>query len=358
MKKWISFLLAACLVLGISGASAATKPRIMDQPVFADSGSGTAIVIKITVKNAEGLTWRFVNPQTGEETTATKLPETFPGISVTGPNRQTLTLENVPPELNGWKVYCHLSGNGYHVDSDPLVIQIGDASLPDSSDPAAATSSDVAATASDVPDAQPAENPDSAADPAQAPAEPEAASPAELTPAAEPEPVSAGILIRGENVLLYPVQGEDDFPVETDGSTELSFDNGPVSFTAVADGEVDYWVVNGIRLITEDSFVKLTLENVTADVQIRAVLARRSTPVSDAAGMVQVTCEGCSFTYLDGGLRSVTSGTVPAGAQITVNAASAAAASGGYSINGGEYEKEGKLSIRITVSEDTVIRTR
>ena len=67
--------------------------------------------------------------------------------------------------------------------------------------------------------------------------------------------------------------------------------------------------------------------------------------------MVNVTCEGCTFTFMPS-LIKVSSGSVPAGAYITVISKSAP---DGYSVNGAAPEHAGKVSFRLQVTEDTVI---
>ena len=73
---------------------------------------------------------------------------------------------------------------------------------------------------------------------------------------------------------------------------------------------------------------------------------------------IQVTCVGCKFTYMAGNLVSVTAGSVPRGADIIVMADNTAAAAGGYSVNGSEFTREGKISFRLTVTENTEIKTK
>ena len=129
MKKIVALLLICCLTLGLATAYAA-GPKITKQPEFGKSKTETTVVIEIKAKSYKGLTWRFVNPDTGEELTAKELSKAFDGIKVKNPNKSKITLEKVPAELNGWEVYCHLSGNGYQVDSERLTIDLGTAAEP------------------------------------------------------------------------------------------------------------------------------------------------------------------------------------------------------------------------------------
>lgn len=79
------------------------------------------------------------------------------------------------------------------------------------------------------------------------------------------------------------------------------------------------------------------------------------TQSSDNTGLCKIVCTGCTFTYLSGGLRSVTEGEVPSGARISVIADNDSAAAVGYRINGGEAGHIGVTSFRIIVSGDMTI---
>ena len=79
------------------------------------------------------------------------------------------------------------------------------------------------------------------------------------------------------------------------------------------------------------------------------------TQSSDNTGLCRIVCTGCTFTYLSGGLRSVTEGEVPSGARISVIADNDSAAAVGYRINGGEAGHIGVTSFRIIVNGDMTI---
>ena len=129
------------------------------------------------------------------------------------------------------------------------------------------------------------------------------------------------------------------------------------SVEARADGDVEYWIVNGIRVTPNENVTSVRLQHITSDILISAVLPAPEEAVLDSGDRVQVTCVGCRFTYMADNLVSVTSGSVPRGADIIVMA-DAKAAEGGYSVNGGEYVRQGKVSFRLTVTENTEIKTK
>ena len=344
MKKIVALLLICCLTLGLATAYAA-GPKITKQPEFGKSKSETTLVIEIKAKSYKGLTWRFVNPDTGEELTAKELAKTFDGIKVKNPNKAKITLEKVPAELNGWEVYCHLSGNGYQVDSDRLTIELGAAAEP------AATPAATPATEAVPAVSEPAGE--------SAPVEPAAEPAAEPVPAeneeeglAEPETIT----VTGENVTLVSL---DSFgrPNEENSGSSLTFTEFG-SVEARAEGEVEYWIINGIRVTPDTDVSSFKLQNITSDMTIAAVAPDPDDVQLNSGDRVQVVCSGCRFTYMADNLVSVTAGSVPRGADIIVMADSTDAAAGGYSINGGEFAREGKISFRLNVTEDTEIKTK
>ncbi len=343
MKKIVALLLICCLTLGLATAYAA-GPKITKQPDFGKSKAEGTVIIEIKAKSFKGLTWRFVNPDTGEELTAKELSKTFNGIKVKNPNKQKITLEKVPAELNGWEVYCHLTGNGYQVDSDRLTIELSTASEP-ASEPASTPAQETVPAAS-----EPAAEPVQESAPAEPAAEPVPAEDEEDIP--EPEMIT----VTGENVTLYPLDSFGN-PLEDSGSFSFTFEEFG-SVEARADSDVEYWTINGVRITPDSTVTSVKLQNITSDMIISAVAPNDVEMIINASDRIQVTCVGCKFTYMADNLVSVTAGSVPRGADIIVMADSTAAAAGGYSINGGEFTREGKISFRLTVTEDTEIKTK
>ncbi len=344
MKKIVALLLICCLTLGLATAYAA-GPKITKQPEFGKSKTEDTVIIEIKAKSFKGLTWRFVNPDTGEELTAKELSKTFNGMKVKNPNKQKITLEKVPAELSGWEVYCHLTGNGYQVDSDRLTIELGYAAEP-TAEPVAASAAEAAPAAS-----EPAAEPVPESTPAEPAAEPV---PAEDEEEDIPEPET--ITVTGENVTLVPL---DSFgrPDEENSAASLTFTEFG-SVEARADGDVEYWVVNGIRVTPNEGVSSVKLQNITSDMTIAAVAPDPDDVQLNSSDRVQVVCSGCRFTYMADNLVSVTAGSVPRGADIIVMADNTTAAAGRYSINGGDFTREGKISFRLTVTEDTEIKTK
>ena len=383
MKKILALLLALCLVLGIVSAAlaAAGAPKITKQPVSATTDKNGKVTFSIKVKNAKAITWYFINPANGEEITARNISKLFKGLKVANPNGTNLTLKKVPQEMHNWSLYCHLTGNGYHINSD--IVQLKVYGMPDDevitpepasasdvqADPAAVTPEPVTATP------EPASVSDVQAEPAAVTPQPAPASDTQPegfaeTPAPEDpfhnaeddallSEATRQITISAQDLILCPLDARGN-PLEDQQASTLTFEGADNANVEVRSGNpVKYWVINGIRIEPIGANVNaFILKNVTTDLTISAQFDLASqTPAAelDTSIQCQVTCTGCSFTYLAGGLKSVASGSVPSGATIIVLADNRDAAQSGYRINGGEAEQTGKLSFRLTITEDTVI---
>ena len=356
MKKLIAFLLVFSLFLALTSVALAAGPKITRQPESGTTDEKGSVSFSLKVSGAKGITWRFVNPATGEETTGKKLNTVFRKIKVSGPNSATITLKNVPEEMHGWYVYCHITGNGYEVDSDRVRLLVAGLPAPD----------DGGTPAETVPEGPPDNSPAGADVEVISVTSPEASDPRPAEVSAQPEthPDENGNLVEGpaetarvitvhaKDATLYPVDAYNN-PIEEEASAELTFE-GSGSVAVRAGGDVRYWVVNGIRIDPENPVSSFLLRDITADLAITAVLSGSPARNVDESKMVTVTCEGCKFTWNKGGLKNVTSGQVPAGTEILVMADAEPVS--GFSVNGGPFDDGGKYSVRRTVTEDTVIK--
>ena len=117
------------------------------------------------------------------------------------------------------------------------------------------------------------------------------------------------------------------------------------------------WTVNGVRFEPEEEISSFKMLNLSSDTSISLKVAAKTAASAkvDESNMLTVTCKGCTFTYLRGGLKKVASGKVPSGAVIYVFADSFDAAANGYVVNGGEAQSQGAASMQVTVTEDTEI---
>ena len=358
MKKVLVLILMLCLVAGVSvPALAAGRPKISEQPVSATTDEKGNVSFTVKASNVEGLTWRFVNPETGEEITGKNLSKKIKGLTVEGANKKTIKLIGVPEEMNGWTVYCHITGgNGYKVDSDRVMLTVYGMTAPEfptpAPDPIAEPDPVVpdSGTSEVIPSPDDTQSTPAPADTATAPVQADTS-----TTPVEEIPENPSFTIRGENVTLYPMDAYGN-RMEDEAAAVLTFED--IANVAVqANGEVKYWTVNGMRIEPSASLSGFTLRNVTADLTISAALSGSTVSESNDT-LVHITCEGCTFTYGKGGLKNLTEGNVPSGAAIIIAADSNAVAANGYSINGGSFEHAGEASFRLTVTGDTDVRTR
>ena len=304
MKKVLVLILMLCLVAGVSvPALAAGRPKISEQPVSATTDEKGNVSFTVKASNVEGLTWRFVNPETGEEITGKNLSKKIKGLTVEGANKKTIKLIGVPEEMNGWTVYCHITGgNGYKVDSDRVMLTVYGMTTPEfptpAPDPIAEPDPVVpdSGTSEVIPSPDDTQSTPAPADTATAPVQDDTS-----TTPVEEIPENTSFTIRGENVTLYPMDAYGN-RMEDEAAAVLTFED--IANVAVqANGEVKYWTVNGMRIEPSASLSGFTLRNVTADLTISAALSGSTVSESNDT-LVHITCEGCTFTYGKGGLKS------------------------------------------------------
>ena len=103
-------------------------PNVTKDPTgeTVDEG-GTALFIA-RADNTKTYTWRFVSPSGSMVYDYNQLGNMFPGLSVSGGNTETLTLSNIPFELDGWKVECYFTGDGGHATSGRAQVKVLQAS--------------------------------------------------------------------------------------------------------------------------------------------------------------------------------------------------------------------------------------
>lgn len=415
MKKIASILLVLCLVLGVASAAlAAGAPKFLEQPhsTTPTTDQKGTIIFKFRGSNynVDQSSWRFVEPETGNEWTGPQLREEMKNRGVKGfelkasDGKKTLTLKNVPDFMHGWEVYVVLVNNGYEIPSEerahvwiygmeqvtPATATGTDVEAPAEpeapasdtdievpAEPEPATDTDVEtpaepetpATDTDtevpVPPAEgetpaegtetPAESTETPAEGTETPAEGTEAAPAPAAPVEEEEPdVPKEITITAENVTLYPVDARGNL-LEDQPAEALVFE-GSGDFAVRCDEPVKYWQVNGMRILPIGDTTGFVLKNVNKDLTISAKLVNSPNAANeiDPDSPCEVICTGCTFTYHAGGLVNAETGTVPAGATIIVFA-SADAAANGFIINEGDPEHQGQTSFRLKVLEDTTI---
>jgi len=99
-------------------------PSITKHPVGETVDEGGRAIFIARADNVKTYTWRFVSPDNSRTMDYNNLGNTFPGLVVSGGTTDTITLNNIPYELNGWKVVCAFSSDGGTVVSGEAGIQV------------------------------------------------------------------------------------------------------------------------------------------------------------------------------------------------------------------------------------------
>ena len=135
MKKIIGLILVFVLLFAVaSEAFAGGKPQITQHPESATVKKGGKVSFSVKTKGTVSTyVWYFINPATGEQYTGRQLSGAVKGVKVEKPNSKTITLKNVPESMHGWKVYVHVNGNGYKIDSEQATLLIAGMDNPEAS---------------------------------------------------------------------------------------------------------------------------------------------------------------------------------------------------------------------------------
>lgn len=130
-------LLTLCALLIFQSACAAgfvpTKefapkgPKITSQPQDVSAAQGSSCQFLISGSGYTGITWRFYDPQTGETLMFDEAQERFPTLKLGAKNAKKLFMSNIPPEMNGWMVFCALSKGKVRVISQYARLTVTDA---------------------------------------------------------------------------------------------------------------------------------------------------------------------------------------------------------------------------------------
>lgn len=360
MKKIVSLLLILCLALGISvSAFAVGAPKITKQPVSVTTDKQGNLTLSFRASDfvPNDSSWHFIEPETGNEWTGPQLRDEMKARKVKGftltasDGKQKLVLNKVPKFMHGWEVYALLVNGSFKVETDHIRVWyygLDKTEDEDSLAKSSVVSSPEAAGGSETSEKTAPES--GSAEPA-----------GETAPAEEAEeeaPAAPKIItITANKVTLCPVDSRGNAILDQAAPSLTFEDSGSVA--VISDEPVKYWTINGIRIepsgVCPTSFV---LKNITTDLVISAKIQQSAVNIPaedvDPNTPCNVTCTGCSFTYHSGGLSSVTSGTVPAGATIIVFSTDPDAASKGFTINGTPDHK-GTTSFRLKITGDTTI---
>ena len=100
-------------------------PKVTKSPTGEIVGAGGSAIFIAHAENASSRTWRLINPNgTAYDYNNNSLSTTFPGLVISGGNTDTLTLSNIPYEMNSWSVACLFKGDGGETLTDKAFIQV------------------------------------------------------------------------------------------------------------------------------------------------------------------------------------------------------------------------------------------
>ena len=355
MKKFIGLILVLCLVLVLSAdAFAASKLQIIKQPETGTTSKNGTVSFEIKVNGAlNSLTWYFVDPATGKQYTGKTVTKAVDGLRVSNPNSRKIKLSKVPESMHGWIVYCHINGNGYKMDSNKVMLLVYGLEPPENAADLLSSSGDE--NESDKSASKSAGNEDGNENSGQ---DDERDYDDDL-PGETSEPESRTFTVSCTSKVLRRLNSNGSVDDGESLSSRLEFtDTG--SFIVTSENPIRSYTINGIQIEPAEPVNEFKVLNVTSDITLSLKIIRASAAAAqvDYTNMCKITCDGCTFTYLSGGLRSVSEGEVPSGASINVIADSSDLAKTGYRINGAEPVNLGMASFRLVITEDTVISTR
>jgi len=350
MKRIVGLVLVFCLVFSmIAEAVAEPKWEITQQTkVTVKEKKGKATSVTVTVKaKGKGIKyqWVFVDPADSSRTSTGKKVareiKELKGLVVKGATSNKLVLTKIPDALNGWSIYCHLYSNAYKMDTDPVVI-----TLPGMEPPA-----DSEGEGKDSEGGEEAKS-GKTEETAEKKASDEEGGEDEEDEGATEEPKEFTVSASGNILYKADSMGNPD----GDAVSSLTF-TGSGNVVVKSEDPFKTWTVNGVRFEPEEEISSFKMLNLSSDTSISLKVAAKTAASAkvDESNMLTVTCKGCTFTYLRGGLKKVASGKVPSGAVIYVFADSFDAAANGYVVNGGEAQSLGAASMQVTVTEDTEI---
>ena len=131
MKRVLTILVLLSLLMGCGGEALAAI-TITGQPETQTVQAGGAVTFSVKAKGLgkSAITWHFVSPDGEENITGKKLAGRFAGLKVSNPNTLNIKLKNVPEEMHGWTVYCHLGKTSAGMDTESALLLIEGKEIP------------------------------------------------------------------------------------------------------------------------------------------------------------------------------------------------------------------------------------
>ena len=106
------------------------KPASSNLPVIKKNPTGETVNVGgkcqfvTRYENAKWAVWHFVSPDGSRDIDYLQAGEAFPTLKIIDGYGKDMTLDKIPAELNGWKVYCRFINDAGSADSEAALITI------------------------------------------------------------------------------------------------------------------------------------------------------------------------------------------------------------------------------------------
>ena len=99
-------------------------PRVTKDPTDETVTAGGKCQFVTRYENAELAEWHFLSPNGALDVTYKDVQNQYPALRIIGGNTKDMTLENIPAELNGCRVYCRFSNYAGTVNTNSALITV------------------------------------------------------------------------------------------------------------------------------------------------------------------------------------------------------------------------------------------
>ena len=219
--------------------------KITTQPKSAGISSKGTLTFTVKYSGlAEKITWAFINPKDGKKVIGKNILKTFKNMTASGINKSKLTLSNVPEGMVGWKVYAHLKGKGFEINTDTVTVL----------------------SAEEVAAAKKAEKQKAAEEESKA-AEGKAKAAEGKAEAAKEE--NKTITVTCSEKLMRPLNN-NNLPIGDEPASQLVFtDSG--AFIVSSDKPIKSWIINGLTNQPDNPVTEFKVTNVTSDLSLTLI---------------------------------------------------------------------------------------
>lgn len=110
--------------------AASNLPIITKSPTDETVNEGGSAMFVARYENAIWAVWHFVSPDKQTDMTYEAAQTRWPNMEIVNGMYSTMTLRNIPLDLNGWTVYCRYTNNSGSTDTKSALITVKGAPTP------------------------------------------------------------------------------------------------------------------------------------------------------------------------------------------------------------------------------------